>query len=35
MAFALAHPEYGPVLRGLVAELDVDRAAAIQAETSI
>ncbi|WP_406834887.1 UTP--glucose-1-phosphate uridylyltransferase [Streptomyces sp. AHU1] len=22
MAFALAHPEYGPVLRGLVAELD-------------
>lgn len=30
MAFALAHPECGPVLRGLVAGLDVDRAAAIR-----
>ncbi|MEU7968270.1 UTP--glucose-1-phosphate uridylyltransferase [Streptomyces sp. NPDC049097] len=26
MAFALAHPEYGPVLRDLVRELDDDRA---------
>ncbi|MFE0453663.1 UTP--glucose-1-phosphate uridylyltransferase [Streptomyces sp. NPDC058914] len=34
MAFALAHPEYGPRLRGLVAGLDVDRAAAPQAQTS-
>ncbi|MEV6423913.1 UTP--glucose-1-phosphate uridylyltransferase [Streptomyces sp. NPDC051662] len=25
MAFALSHPEYGPVLRGLVNELDGDR----------
>ncbi|WP_052425233.1 hypothetical protein [Streptomyces fulvoviolaceus] len=26
MAFALSRPEYGPVVRGLVAELDVERA---------
>lgn len=26
MAFALAHPEYGPLLRGLADELDADRA---------
>lgn len=34
MAHALAHPEYGPILRGLVAGLEVDRAAALQAETN-
>lgn len=32
MAFGLAHPQYGPVLRGLVAGLDVDSAAAVEAE---
>ncbi|MGI5133956.1 MULTISPECIES: UTP--glucose-1-phosphate uridylyltransferase [unclassified Streptomyces] len=34
MAFALAHPEYGPRLRGLLAGLDGDRSAALRAVTN-